>query len=92
MCCTDTPDGGRARTVDAEYALLFWDLKEQTQPETTLLASAGILCFDINPLLPGLVVAGCCNGSLVLWDKGETTVISAIHELFNCDFDSPDTP
>lgn len=74
VCCTDKADAGKARSLDSEYALLFWDLKEQSQPECTLLSSSGILCFDINPIAPALVIAGCCNGGLVLWDKGELKV------------------
>ena len=49
--------------------MVFWNLKDAFQPESVLVSTAALLCFDINPTDPTLVVAGCADGHVLVWEQ-----------------------
>lgn len=56
--------------------MVFWNLKHAFQPECVLVSTAALLCFDINPVDAMLVVAGCADGHVLLWEQPATKVCS----------------
>jgi len=69
VCCTEPGEFGKPRDGSVEHALVFWNLKDVFQPEGVLTSTAALICFDINPVNPTLVVAGCADGQLVVWES-----------------------
>lgn len=53
--------------VNMHQVIVFWNVRQSNQPERVLLASQPLISFDINPN-PEMVVAGCANGLVLLWD------------------------
>ena len=77
MCCTETREFGKPREDgSAEHAVVFWNLKDAFQPETVLVSTAALLCFDINPVDPTLLVAGCADGHVLVWEPPAAKVCS----------------
>jgi hypothetical protein len=68
VCCTEPGEFGKPREGNVEHALVFWNLKDAFQPEGVLTSTAALLSFDINPFNPTLVVAGCADGQVVVWE------------------------
>ncbi|XP_076332791.1 dynein axonemal intermediate chain 2-like isoform X2 [Tachypleus tridentatus] len=65
--------GAPGVTVNNSY---IWDLDNPNQPFLTLKPSASLLCVEYCPKDQNLLVSGCYNGQLALWDirKGSTPV------------------
>jgi hypothetical protein len=76
VCCTESGEFGKPRDGSAEHALVFWNLKDAFQPESVLTSTAALLSFDINALNPTLVVAGCADGQVVVWEQPAVKVRS----------------
>jgi hypothetical protein len=54
-----------------ESAILIWNFRDLLHPELILESPFDVIAFDINPSDPNLVVAGCFNGQVILWEIGE---------------------
>ncbi len=68
------------------YALLILHVENPNKPEHTLKPSSPMLCLEYNPKDPHLLVGGCYNGQLALFDtrKGsqplEVTPVEISHK------------
>ena len=60
--------------------ITFNTLKNPSHPEITIHLPQSIMCLDIHPLHPNLLVAGLSNGQIVVYD-----VTSNQEALFNSD-------
>ena len=60
-------------------AIIYWNLKDPYQPGQVLLSDHSLLTFDINPLDPEVVVGGCANGLIMLWELADAKVGSRHH-------------
>jgi hypothetical protein len=58
-----------------ESAILMWNFRDLLHPELILESPFDVTAFDINPSDPNLVVAGCFNGQVVLWEIGDPTQV-----------------
>lgn len=105
------PDG--AHRVAAAYSLLefqkstqgiplesyIWEIENPNKPEHTLKPSSPMLCLEYNPKDPHLLIGGCSNGQLALFDtrKGsqpvEVSPIETSHRdpIHKCIFPSSKT-
>lgn len=48
--------------------VLIWDARDPIHPEHVLESPHEVFCFAYNPANPDLIVGGCYNGQLVVWD------------------------
>jgi len=48
--------------------VLVWNFRDPIHPEYVLQAPAEVATFQYNPANPDLVVGGCYNGQVVVWD------------------------
>ncbi|KXS20411.1 WD40 repeat-like protein [Gonapodya prolifera JEL478] len=51
--------------------ILIWSFFDPIHPQLMLEAPDDILCFRFHPQDPNIVVGGCINGQVVLWDISE---------------------
>jgi WD40 repeat protein len=51
--------------------IIFWSFSDPIHPQLVLEAPDDICCFQFNKEDNNIVVAGCANGQLVLWDISE---------------------
>lgn len=51
--------------------ILIWSFHDPIHPQLILEAPEDVSCFQIHPQDPSIIVAGCINGQLVLWDITE---------------------
>ena len=58
---------GRVRTS----AVLVWNFIDPIQPQMVLESPNEVTCFAFNPENPGIVVGGCANGQVIMWDISE---------------------
>jgi WD40 repeat protein len=59
-------------TVKAQKSvILIWSFHDPIHPQLILESPEDVTCFQIHPNEPHIVVAGCINGQLVLWDISE---------------------
>lgn len=59
-------------SVRSKQALiLIWSFHDPIRPQLILEAPDDIMSFQFNPVDPSLVIGGCVNGQLVLWDISE---------------------
>ncbi|KAI8906691.1 WD40-repeat-containing domain protein [Gorgonomyces haynaldii] len=55
-----------------KYAyILIWSFNDPIHPQMILEAPDDIYCFRFNPVDPNILIGGCENGQLVLWDISE---------------------
>ncbi|KAJ3305744.1 WD repeat-containing protein 63 [Kappamyces sp. JEL0829] len=56
-------------TVKAKKSvIIIWSFHDPIHPQLILEAPEDVTCFQIHPEDPSIVVAGCMNGQIVLWD------------------------
>lgn len=48
--------------------ILVWNFRDPIHPEYVLESPHEVFCFQYNPVNPDIVVGGCYNGQLVVWD------------------------
>lgn len=48
--------------------ILIWSFQDPIHPQLILEAPDDINCFKFNPIESSIIVGGCINGQLVLWD------------------------
>ena len=53
---------------------MFWVLKDVVQPEAVLVSPYPLLSFHVSPSSPNLVLGGCTNGRIVIWDQSAAQV------------------
>lgn len=70
--------------MTASY-IIIWSFFEPIQPQLLLLAPEDIFCFEFNPTNPNIVVGGCHNGMVVLWDisKHEYDLANVLERVKN---------
>lgn len=50
------------------YAILVWSFRDPIHPELVLESPVEVFSFQCNPLQPDIMVAGCYNGQVIMWD------------------------
>jgi WD40 repeat protein len=55
----------------AECAVLVWDFRDLLHPELVLESPFEVTAFDFNRFDPSVIVGGCANGRVLLWEVGE---------------------
>ncbi|KAJ3000575.1 WD repeat-containing protein 63 [Globomyces sp. JEL0801] len=58
-------------TKSKQSVIIIWSFQDPINPQLILEAPEDVTCFQINPLDPSIIVAGCINGQIVLWDISE---------------------
>lgn len=53
--------------------ILLWSFQDPIRPQLILEAPDDVLSFQFNPVDPTIVIAGCNNGQVALWDITEYT-------------------
>ncbi|KAF6260876.1 WD40-repeat-containing domain protein [Scenedesmus sp. NREL 46B-D3] len=48
--------------------ILIWNFRDPIHPEYVLESPHEVFCFQYNPANPDIVVGGCYNGQLIVWD------------------------
>jgi WD40 repeat protein len=48
--------------------ILIWNFRDPIHPEYVLESPHEVFCFQYNPSNPDIVVGGCYNGQLIVWD------------------------
>ncbi|KAI6660473.1 WD repeat-containing protein 63-like [Oopsacas minuta] len=48
--------------------VLIWSFVDPIHPMLMLEAPDDVMCFQFNPVNPNIIVGGCMNGYIVLWD------------------------
>ncbi|KAM3838583.1 dynein axonemal intermediate chain 3 [Vipera latastei] len=51
--------------------ILFWSFADPIHPQLMLECPEDIYCFEFSPSDPNIIVGGCLNGQVVLWDISE---------------------
>ncbi|XP_064386318.1 dynein axonemal intermediate chain 3-like isoform X2 [Halichondria panicea] len=59
------------RLLLSKSLILIWSFTDPIHPQLFLEAPDDVLCFKFNPSDPNIVIGGCANGQVVLWDLGE---------------------
>jgi WD40 repeat protein len=54
-----------------QSVIILWSFQDPIHPQLILEAPEDVTCFQINPLDSSMIVAGCYNGQVVLWDISE---------------------
>ncbi|XP_061201219.1 dynein axonemal intermediate chain 3 isoform X1 [Neopsephotus bourkii] len=52
-------------------AILFWSVSDPIQPQLLLECPEDIYCFQFSPSNSNIIVGGCSNGQVILWDISE---------------------
>ena len=60
-----------SRLLKKPSLILIWSFTDPIHPQLFLEAPDDIVCFQFNPTDPNVVVGGCINGQIVLWDIHE---------------------
>ena len=60
-----------SRLLLSRSLILIWSFTDPIHPQLFLEAPDDVLCFKFNPSNPNVVVGGCANGQIVLWDLEE---------------------
>ena len=62
----------RGFSVRSKQSLvIIWSFHDPIHPQLILEAPEDVQCFRFNPTFPNIVVGGCLNGQIVLWDLTE---------------------
>ncbi|XP_026529956.1 WD repeat-containing protein 63 [Notechis scutatus] len=51
--------------------ILFWSFADPIHPQLMLECPEDVYCFEFSPNDPNIIVGGCLNGQVVLWDISE---------------------
>ena len=54
--------------VQSSFLILIWSFVDPIHPQLFLEAPDTVRCFQFNPSNPDVVVGGCANGQIVLWN------------------------
>ncbi|XP_048256413.1 dynein axonemal intermediate chain 3-like isoform X4 [Haliotis rufescens] len=57
-----------AKVIMTPSLILIWSFTDPIHPQLLLEAPDDIYSFQFNPVDPNIIVGGCCNGQVVLWD------------------------
>lgn len=60
-----------SRTIMTPSLILIWSFTDPIHPQLMLEAPDDIFSFSFNPNDPNIVIGGCINGQLVVWDISE---------------------
>ena len=69
MTCTLPP-----REAQEHFGILVWTFAVLMHPEFILESPIEVTCFEFNPGQPNVVVGGCCNGQIIMWDYGRVSL------------------
>ena len=75
VLCAQKKTSGQQEAA-SDHAIVFWNMKDPYQPERVLPSEHALLTFDINPQSPDVIIAGCANGLILLWELSHTQVDS----------------
>uniref|UniRef100_T1J6R4 WD repeat-containing protein 63 n=1 Tax=Strigamia maritima TaxID=126957 RepID=T1J6R4_STRMM len=64
----DTRVDKMSKMLMTKYFVLVWSIKDPIHPLLLLQAPDDVQCLAVNPLTSHLLVGGCLNGQIVLWD------------------------
>jgi len=56
------------QNVDANFESYIWDINNPNRPEVTLVPQSPLCCLEFNPKDTNLLVGGCYNGVVNLFD------------------------
>lgn len=62
-----------ARVIMTPSLILIWSFTDPIHPQLILEAPDDIYCFKFCPTDPNIIVGGCINGQVVLWDIASYT-------------------
>ena len=62
----------------AAHAVLVWNFRDPIHPELVLDSPYEVFCFESNPLQPEVIVGGCYNGQIIMWDTASQEVQSLL--------------
>ncbi|XP_019861052.1 PREDICTED: WD repeat-containing protein 63-like, partial [Amphimedon queenslandica] len=71
------------KLVHSNSLVLLWSFTDPIHPQLFLEAPEDILCFKFNPSNPNLIVGGCINGQVVIWDITDYQERLQIHRSIN---------
>jgi WD40 repeat protein len=54
-----------------KHVIIIWSFHDPILPQLILESPENVACFQFNPEEPWMIVAGCHNGQLVMWDISE---------------------
>ena len=54
--------------VQSNFLILIWSFVDPIHPQLFLEAPDTVRCFQFNPSNPNIIVGGCANGQIVLWN------------------------
>ena len=54
--------------------MLVWNFRDPIHPELVLESPYEVFCFESNPLQPEVIVGGCYNGQIIMWDTASQEV------------------
>ncbi|PAA85905.1 hypothetical protein BOX15_Mlig003582g2 [Macrostomum lignano] len=60
-----------AKIVLKTSVIVVWSFADPIQPQLFLEAPEDVLCFEFCPSDPNIIVGGCINGQIVLWDLSQ---------------------
>lgn len=67
----NTPADLLDETLETTYRrnlVLLWDYRDSQEPKLYLRAHREIKCINFCPYNPNIILAGCANGQIVIWD------------------------
>ena len=54
--------------IQSNFLILIWNFVDPIHPQLFLEAPDTVRCFQFNPSNPNVIVGGCSNGQIVLWN------------------------
>ena len=54
--------------IQSNFLILIWSFVDPIHPQLFLEAPDTVRCFQFNPSNPSVIVGGCSNGQIVLWN------------------------
>ena len=61
------------REAQEYFGILVWTFAILMHPEYILESPIEVTCFEFNTAQPSLVVGGCCNGQIIMWDHSRVS-------------------
>ena len=86
------------REAQEYFGILVWTFATLMHPEYILESPVEVTCFEFNSAQPSLVVGGCCNGQIIMWDNSRVSLgalmsvlqISGVQIRYGCRSGSKD--
>lgn len=81
----DFMEKSNASKVDQEHLVLIWSYRNQLKPLLTLVAFRPVKKLSFCPHDGNILIGGCTNGQIVLWDLMDKLQLYRTVELFHND-------